>query len=255
MKIALPQPRLLPVTMLALAALLSVKSVALLRVFVPGVSSGSAQAAEPAPPPAAAKPAEAKPAEAKPAEAKAPDAKAPEPKPGNPKAGEAASAPKPVADPPVSDSERALLLDLRKRRGELEARETALATREAVLSAAQARLATRVDELGGLQKRLEALEAARADRDEANWRGLVKLYETMKPKEAAAIFNDLDPAVLMPVLDRMKDNRVAAVFAVMLPDRARTATVALAKLRARANTIPPAVAGPDAKPAATGAGG
>ncbi len=41
--------------------------------------------------------------------------------------------------------------------------------------------------------------------DDANWAGLVKVYETMKPRDAAAIFNDMDLPVLLQVLDRMKE--------------------------------------------------
>ena len=136
----------------------------------------------------------------------------------------------------MSDSERALLLELRQRRQELDGREAALATRESVLSAAERRLSARVDELQALQSRLEALEAARRDRDEANWRGLVKLYESMKPRDAAAIFNELDMTVLLQVLDRMKEAKAAPVVAAMQPDRARQATAELAQMRTRANT-------------------
>ena len=44
------------------------------------------------------------------------------------------------AEPPISDSERALLLDLRGRRAELDAQDAALAAREAALGAAEKRL-------------------------------------------------------------------------------------------------------------------
>ena len=77
---------------------------------------------------------------------------------------------------------------------------------------------------GDLQKRLEALEAARKEREDASWRGLVKLYETMKPRDAATIFNDLDLPVLLPVLDRMKEAKAAPVLAAMQPERARLVT-------------------------------
>ena len=61
--------------------------------------------------------------------------------------------------PPVSDGERKVLLELRQRRQELDARDAALATRESVLAAAEQKLASRVGELQALQKKLEALEA------------------------------------------------------------------------------------------------
>ncbi len=109
-----------------------------------------------------------------------------------------------------------------------------------MLSGAERRLFIRVDELTALQARLEALEAGRREHDEANWRGLVKLYEAMRPRDAAAIFNDLDKAVLLAVLDRMKEAKAAPVLAAMLPERARQATTELAQLRNLATKAPAA---------------
>jgi flagellar motility protein MotE (MotC chaperone) len=139
----------------------------------------------------------------------------------------------------VSESEKALLQDLRARRGELDARAAAMDGREAIIAAAEKRLRTRVDELNSLQARLEALEADRARHDDANWRGLVKMYEGMRPRDAAVIFNDLDLPVLLPVLDRMKESKAAPVLAAMQPERAREVTQALARMRTRANTVEP----------------
>ncbi len=106
-----------------------------------------------------------------------------------------------------------------------------------MLAAAEVRLSARVDELTDLRTRLETLEAARKERDDASWRSMVKMYEAMKPREAATIFNDLDPAVLLPVIDRMKETKAALVLAAMQPDRARRTTVDLADLRSKANAI------------------
>lgn len=143
----------------------------------------------------------------------------------------------PVADLPVNSSELALLTDLRQRRQTLDAREAALGTREATLAAVEKRLSDRVNEMTVLQSRLEGLERQRKERDETNWRGLVKLYETMKAKDAALIFNDLELPVLLPLLDRMKEAKAAAIMAALLPDRARQITTELAQLRARDNRI------------------
>ncbi len=155
-----------------------------------------------------------------------------------PAATPAAAAP-PPADPPVSDSERALLLDLRARRTQMEVQEGMLSTRETVLAAAEKRMAERVEQLSALQVRLEALDGTRRERDDANWRGLVKTYETMRPRDAATILNDMDLPVLLQVLDRMKEAKAAPVLAAMLPDRARSATAGLAAMRTR-STAPPA---------------
>ena len=230
MTLRISAPRLLPLTIAIMAALLAMKSVSLVRAAVPApaaadsaVALAATQPVAPTPPPAqavqSAKADAARPAQSSPA-APAPEVVSP-----------------PV-EPPVSDSERALLLDLRHRRAELDAREAALASREAVLAAAEKRLAARVDELTALQGKLEALEAARKERDDANWAGLVKLYENMKPRDAAAIFNDLDMPVLLQVVDRMKEAKAAPVLAAMQPERARQVTAQLAELRRRANAVP-----------------
>ena len=63
------------------------------------------------------------------------------------------------------------------------------------------------------------------------------LYENMKPRDAATIMNDMEMTVLLPVLDRMKEAKVARILAAMQPDKARQATAELAQLRQRANTV------------------
>jgi flagellar motility protein MotE (MotC chaperone) len=224
MRLALPAPRLLPLTIAAMAALLGMKSVALVRAAVPAQAPAASAAAAPAPDGPAAKPAAPPPAAAQgnvPAQ------------PGLPTCLPAATGPEQVQ---LSDSERGLLLDLRSRRAELDKAADALTTREAALNAAEKRIASRVDELNGLQQRLEALEAARKEHEEANWRGLVKLYENMRPHDAATIFNDLDLAVLLQVLDRMNERKAAPILAAMQPDRARQVTAELARLRTAGTT-------------------
>ena len=100
------------------------------------------------------------------------------------------------------------------------------------------RLTERVQQLTELQSKLEQLEKGRLERQDANWRGLVRTYEDMRPRDAAAIFNDLDNAVLIPVLDRMKDSKAAPILAAMTPERARAATSQLAHTRTQANAAP-----------------
>src|SRR5207342_541045 len=92
----------------------------------------------------------------------------------------------PEGPPPMTDSEKAVLLELRDRRQELEARESTLTSRESMLSAAQ--------------KKLESLDTSHRQQENAAWQGLVKVYENMKPRDAAAIFNDLGMPVLLAVV-------------------------------------------------------
>jgi flagellar motility protein MotE (MotC chaperone) len=209
------RPRLLPAAIAAMAALFAVKAeglFAVLRGAAPGVAP--ARAADP--PPAAPAPA--------PVSAARPSAPAPAPAPQ--------ALPLAAPDPAVA-AERALLEQLRVRRAEIEAREQAVVAQEVVLAATERRLARRVEELAALQQRLEALDRARAEREEAGWRGLVRTYEAMRPRDAAAIFNDLDMPVLVEILDRMGERRAAPVIGAMRAEQARAVTAELARHRAR----------------------
>ena len=147
-----------------------------------------------------------------------------------------ASTPVPVAPPaaptPEAAAERAVLEQLRARRAEIEAREQAAIQREMIVAAAERRLSQRIEELAALQARLEAMERERSQREETGLRGLVRLYEGMRPRDAAAIFDELEMPVLLPIVDRMREARAAPVVAAMRPDRARVLTAELAKLRA-----------------------
>jgi flagellar motility protein MotE (MotC chaperone) len=225
-------PRLLPMVIVTSLALVGMKSVGLVQHAL--ASGGAAAPATPAPAPPKRQPPPGA-------------ATAPAPPPVQQPEVIAPAAPLAPSEPPVSAAERSILLDLRKRRAELEGREAALATREGMLAATEKRLTDRATELADLQRRLEALETARRDRDEESWRGLVKLYETMKPREAAAIFNDLDRPVLLAVLDRMKEAKAAPVLAAMQPERARQITAELAQRRTQANRpadpVPPRPSG------------
>ncbi|HEY0205096.1 MAG TPA: hypothetical protein VGC15_13220 [Acetobacteraceae bacterium] len=263
----LPVFRPLPLACVTMVLLLGVKTrevvhalggapAALLSAGRAMVPVAAAAAHEKAAPPAPAKPA----ASHAPAHSEDARADAPAAAPAAP----VSSVPPVPTDPPISESERALLLDLRARRGQIETREQALATRDGVAAAAEKRIGERVEQLQALQAKLEAMEAARRERDDANWRGLVKTYEVMRPRDAAAILNELEMPVLLQVLDRMKEAKAAVLLAAMLPDRARTATVQLAAMRSRSvappvlpdAVPPPAVPSPAAPPpAAAGAAG
>jgi flagellar motility protein MotE (MotC chaperone) len=237
MSMSLPRLRLLPATIAAMSLLLVVKTISFAR-------DAAGQPAVPAAPAASEPPAET----AKPATTATPPApqaptKAAEGPPAYVKPDAAQNAP-PSAEPrPISAAERSLLLDLRKRRDALEARAAMLDQREAVQAAAEAKLNARLDQLATLQARLEALEAGRQQHASENWSGLVHVYEDMKPRDAATIFDALDMQVLLQVLDRMQDRKAAPILAAMQPDRARLATQLLAEMRLRAVAPPGAPPG------------
>lgn len=212
-----PRLRLLPIVLGVAVLLLLAKGERLGAALWSGVTDWAA--ASPAPP------------QADPPPRSGPMAALAQPAPAAPAPAAPPAAPQ-AAPSPDATAERALLEQLRARRSEIEAREQAAIQREVIVAAAERRLSQRIEELAALQSRLETLERDRATREEAGLRGLVRLYEGMRPRDAAAIFDELDMPVLLPIVDRMREARAAPVMAAMRPDRARALTTELAKLRA-----------------------
>jgi flagellar motility protein MotE (MotC chaperone) len=130
-----------------------------------------------------------------------------------------------------SAGERALLERLQARRQELDARERELDLRESLLKAAEKKLEAQ----GAVEKAEEAKggtpAAQRKDKDDvenARFKGVVIMYETMKPKEAAKIFDRLDIKVLVEVASQIKPQRMSEILAQMSPEAAERLTIELA---------------------------
>lgn len=128
----------------------------------------------------------------------------------------------------ISGSERALLEDLRKRRRELEKREQDAALREQLLASTERRIDEKIAQLQTLESRIEALVETHKDQENEQLASIVKVYESMKPKDAAPIFQRLDLDIQMQVATRMKDRSMAALLSEMNPDAAKTLTTRLA---------------------------
>src|SRR5690606_11431713 len=73
------------------------------------------------------------------------------------------------------------------------------------------------------------MEAAQKAEEEQKIKDLVVMYENMKPKQAAAIFDRLDMNVLVRVTTQMDPKKTSDIIARMEPAAAERLTVALAK--------------------------
>lgn len=131
----------------------------------------------------------------------------------------------------LTDEELSLLQALSQRREELEQRAREVDEREVLLKAAEQRIEQKIRELEGLQETIEALLVQHDEQTEAQMKSLVKIYESMKPKQAARIFEELDMDVLLEVIERMKERKSAPILAQMNPQRAKTVTLELAQRR------------------------
>jgi flagellar motility protein MotE (MotC chaperone) len=128
----------------------------------------------------------------------------------------------------MSASERALLERLQERRSELDARARALDMRENLLKAAEKRIEARVNELKETESRITVANGKKDEADAARFKSLVTMYENMKAKDAARIFDRLDLKILVDVTNQINPRRMADILAQMAPDAAERLTVELA---------------------------
>lgn len=122
---------------------------------------------------------------------------------------------------------------LSERSKELDERERLLDMRAEVNGRTEAKLDQQIQRLAALKDELEALMAGLDEEEEVKLARLVKIYETMKPKAAAEIFNRLDIPVLLHVVERMKEAKSAVVLGKMNPAIAKRVTTELAKRKER----------------------
>jgi flagellar motility protein MotE (MotC chaperone) len=130
----------------------------------------------------------------------------------------------------------ALLAALAEREAELDRREAALADRERAVAIAEERIAANLDAMEEAERRLRetiALADGAAADDLAR---LTRMYETMKPKEAAALFETMDPNFAAGFLGQMRPDAAAAVLAGLTPETAYTISLVLAGRNMRVPT-------------------
>ena len=155
----------------------------------------------------------------------------------------------------LSSQEIVVLRSLQARRETLDAREGEIGTREAAAGAAEARLSEQIAELKALETQVQGLLAKMDEKSEGRMASLVKSYETMKPKDAAAIFNGMEDDLLTDIAKSMKPATLSAVLSSMQPKRAEMVTRLLANLaKPPANlTTPTSAPAAPASPAAPAA--
>jgi flagellar motility protein MotE (MotC chaperone) len=128
----------------------------------------------------------------------------------------------------VSAGERAVLERLRDRNQELDARNRELDMRENLIKVAEKRLEAKVTELKDTEVRVNTAMGNRDKAEAARLNGIVAMYENMKPKDAARIFDRLDLNILVDVTTKINPRKMSDILAQMSPDAAERLTVELA---------------------------
>ena len=143
---------------------------------------------------------------------------------------------------PASAGERAVLERLQERRQEIDSRSRDLDMRENLLKAAEQRMDAKLGELKSMETRVDTAEVKRQQTDSERFKTIVAMYDNMKSKDAARIFDRLDLKILVEVSTQMKPAKMAEILGQMTPEAAERLTVELA------NRASGAKAGPDRLP-------
>ena len=130
-----------------------------------------------------------------------------------------------------SAEERALLEKLKDRRGEIEARDRDLELRDNLIKMGERKLDERIGELRTLESQI-GQNGAKTD-VKTRYRPLVVMYENMKPKEAARVFDRMDVRILIDLIGHMNPRKMSEILAAMDPAAAEKVTVALARQAAQ----------------------
>jgi len=146
------------------------------------------------------------------------------------------------AAPPISASERAILERLQARRQELDARAREIDIRESLLKAAEKRIEEKSADLKATEARVTAASGQKDEAESARMKNIVTMYEAMKPKDAAKVFDRLEMGVLIEIAVQIKPQKMSDIMGLMQPEAAERLTVEMAR---RAGADKSAAAVPD----------
>jgi flagellar motility protein MotE (MotC chaperone) len=142
-----------------------------------------------------------------------------------------AGGPQICPEPPVALAEALSL-----REGRVATQEAAIADRLAALALADETIRTRLAALAEAEAALTETLALADGAAEGDLARLTKMYETMRPKDAAALFATMAPDFAAGFIGRMRPAAAAAVLSGMEAEQAYAISVLLAARNARVPT-------------------
>lgn len=126
------------------------------------------------------------------------------------------------------NEEMELITQLRQRRVELETRATQLDLQENLLASTEKRINEKIEQLQVLEDRIKTHLRLFEDKETEQLQSIVRIYETMKPKEAAPRFEALSLQTQLDLVQLMNPRKVASLMEQMTPQKASTLTTELA---------------------------
>ena len=132
-----------------------------------------------------------------------------------------------------------LLAAIRERSAQIETREAQIAERQALLEIGEEEFSKKQAALVEAEARLSATLALADGAAERDIDRLTAIYENVKPKRAAEIFNSMDATFATGVLARMNPASAAEILTLIDAQKAYAISVLLAARNANAGGTPP----------------
>jgi flagellar motility protein MotE (MotC chaperone) len=83
--------------------------------------------------------------------------------------------------------------------------------------------------LRAIEQRATAEKQQTAEAEDGRFKGLVTTYESMKPRDAAKVFDRLEMGVLIEIASKIAPRKMSDIMGQMSPDAAERLTVELAR--------------------------
>ncbi len=130
---------------------------------------------------------------------------------------------------PITASERAVLESLQARRQEIETRAREIDIRESLMKSAEKRIEGKIEEMKATEARVSVAGQQKQEQEAARFKGLVTMYESMKPKDAAKVFDRLELSVLFEIASQIAPRKMSDIMGQMQPEAAERLTVEMAR--------------------------
>ena len=130
---------------------------------------------------------------------------------------------------PITASERAVLERLQSRRQEIETRAREVDIRENLIKSAEKRIEGKIEDMKATEARITVAGQKKDEAEAQRFKGIVTMYEGMKPKDAAKVFDRLEMSVLFDIASQIAPRKMSDIMGQMQPESAERLTVELAR--------------------------
>jgi len=86
-----------------------------------------------------------------------------------------------------------------------------------------------VEEMKATESRISTASQQKNEAEAARFKGIITMYEGMKPKDAAKVFDRLEMPVLFEIASQIAPRKMADILGLMSPEAAERLTVEMAR--------------------------